>query len=109
MTLSAATLAAGDSVTATIANGPGLARDWVGLYSSNGATLLNWKYLNGSQTVPGSGLHQRGRVDADADHTWLLPSPVRERQHHPGDEPRRYRAVTRGAVRPGVPAILDGT
>ena len=55
MTLSAATVAAGDSVTATIANGPGLARDWVGLYSSNGATLLNWKYLNGSQTVPAQG------------------------------------------------------
>ena len=55
MTVSATTVAAGDSVTATIANGPGLARDWIGLYSSNGATLLNWKYLNGSQTVPAQG------------------------------------------------------
>ena len=42
-------------MNATVVNGPGLARDWVGLYSSNGATLLNWKYLNGTQSVPAQG------------------------------------------------------
>jgi len=43
-------------VTATVANGPGLPRDWVGLYAANGQTLLDWKYLNGSQSVPAQGV-----------------------------------------------------
>ena len=56
--LSATSVAAGAAVTATIANGPGNAGDWVGLFG-NGAgdgTYVNWKYLNGTQTRPGSGV-----------------------------------------------------
>jgi hypothetical protein len=28
----------------------------VGIYASNGSTLLDWKYLNGSQVAPAQGL-----------------------------------------------------
>jgi len=56
MTLSATTVAPGESVTATVANGPGLQRDWIGLYQNGSSTLLDWKYLNGSQTLPASGV-----------------------------------------------------
>jgi hypothetical protein len=54
-TVSATTIAPGATVTTTIANGPGNPRDWVGVYPSDGATLLDWKYLNGSQTAPAQG------------------------------------------------------
>jgi len=48
---------AGDTVTATIANGPGAQGDWVGLYDANGALseYLQWQYLNGSQSRPANG------------------------------------------------------
>jgi len=48
-------VAAGEPVTATIANGPGLARELGRPVLVNGGTLLNWKYLNGSQSVPAQG------------------------------------------------------
>src|SRR6185436_19396065 len=54
-TASPTTITPGGTVTATIANGPGAARDWVGLFSSGGS-MLDWKYLNGAQTVPATGL-----------------------------------------------------
>jgi hypothetical protein len=55
--LSATTVAAGTTVTATIANGPGNAGDWVALYSAGAADgqYVDWKYLNGTRTRPGSG------------------------------------------------------
>jgi hypothetical protein len=56
MNLSATTAAPGGSVNVTIGNGPGLPRDWIGLYAASGATLLDWKYLNGTQSVPAQGL-----------------------------------------------------
>jgi hypothetical protein len=45
-------------VQVTVANGPGNARDWVGLYLSSGSdtALLDWKYLNGTRAVPASGV-----------------------------------------------------
>ena len=56
--LSATTVAAGATVTATIANGPGNASDWVGLVDANAAdgTYVDWKYLNGTRTRPGAGM-----------------------------------------------------
>ena len=56
--LSATTVVAGGTVTATIANGPGNAGDWVGLFGAGAAdgTYLDWKYLNGTRTRPGSGV-----------------------------------------------------
>jgi hypothetical protein len=56
--LSATTIARGGTVTATIANGPGTASDWVGLYAAGAAdgTYIIWKYLNGTQTRPGAGI-----------------------------------------------------
>jgi hypothetical protein len=56
MSLSATAVAPGETVTATVANGPGLPRDWIGLYPSGSSTLLDWKYLNGSQSVPAQGV-----------------------------------------------------
>jgi hypothetical protein len=56
--LSATTVASGGTVTATIANGPGNAGDWVGLYgeSAGNGTYVDWKYLNGTRSKPGSGV-----------------------------------------------------
>ena len=60
ITLSAATAVAGQSVTATVANGPANAWDWVGLYptGATSATVnrLSYQYLNGLQTAPSSGV-----------------------------------------------------
>ena len=58
-------------MAATVANGPGNARDWVGLYPA-GATsaLVNrvaYRYLNGLTTVPASGV-------SDATITFVLPA-----------------------------------
>ena len=56
--LSATTAVPGGTVTATVANGPGKAGDWVGLFSDNApdATYVDWMYLNGTKTRPASGL-----------------------------------------------------
>jgi hypothetical protein len=58
VTLSATTVAPGATVTATVANGPGNAGDWVGLYTTGAAdgTYIDWKYLNGTRTKPGTGV-----------------------------------------------------
>ena len=58
ITLSATTVVAGGTVTATMANGPGNAGDWVGLYGASAAdgTYEDWKYLNGTRSKPGSGV-----------------------------------------------------
>ena len=50
--LSATTVVPGGTVTATIANGPGNAGDWVGLHGASVAdgTYVDWKYLNGTRT-----------------------------------------------------------
>jgi hypothetical protein len=57
--LSTTTVAAGGTVTATVANGPGNTRDWVGLYptgtSSSTSNRLAYQYLNGLQTPPTNG------------------------------------------------------
>jgi hypothetical protein len=55
--LSATTAVTGQTVTATIANGPGFGADWVGLYPASAtsavANLLASQYLNGRGTAPG--------------------------------------------------------
>ena len=48
--------APGTTVQATIAGGPGNAIDWVALFAADGVTRLEWKYLNGSQSPPATGL-----------------------------------------------------
>jgi hypothetical protein len=57
VTVSATTVSAGGTVTATIADGPATMGDWVGLYvaSDPDSTYLAWSYLNGSQTRPATG------------------------------------------------------
>src|SRR6185503_19094980 len=58
ITPSATTVAPGAAVTATIANGPGTAGDWVALYATGAppTALLQWQYLNGTHTAPTAGL-----------------------------------------------------
>ena len=55
-TVSATTAAPGNIVTATVANGPGNATDWVALFPANGSTWLDWKFLNGARAAPAAGL-----------------------------------------------------
>ena len=58
ITVSPTTVAPGALITTTVANGPGIAGDWVGLHLVNGAdsSYLQWKYLNGTTTQPATGL-----------------------------------------------------
>ena len=49
----------GGVISFTVSNGPGNPADWVGLYAVSGQDMggqLSWKYLNGQNTVPSSGL-----------------------------------------------------
>jgi len=57
VTVTPPSVAPGNPVNATIANGPGNARDWVGLYQAGAgnASYVAWKYLNGLQTPPAAG------------------------------------------------------
>ncbi|HJU43444.1 MAG TPA: S8 family serine peptidase [Vicinamibacterales bacterium] len=48
----------GGTITATVEEGPGNPKDWLGLYcpASNGdQSTFDWKFLNGSKTAPTSG------------------------------------------------------
>jgi len=68
VTLGATTGPAGGAVTATVANGPGTAGDWVGLYDATG-TALQWQYLDGTQVKPATGV-------STATVTFTLPATV---------------------------------
>jgi subtilisin family serine protease len=49
----------GQGITATVANGPGNATDWVGLFlvgAADSAHEGRWAYLNGTKTAPTAGL-----------------------------------------------------
>src|SRR5256885_2100047 len=48
----------GGTLTATVSNNPGNATDWVGLYAETAPdnTYLDWCYLNGTKTVPSTGV-----------------------------------------------------
>jgi hypothetical protein len=48
----------GGTVTASVLNGPGNTTDWIGLYQvdATDSNYVDWKYLNGSQTAPSTGL-----------------------------------------------------
>ncbi|MDO8677398.1 MAG: M12 family metallo-peptidase [Acidobacteriota bacterium] len=49
----------GGTLTVTVGNGPGHARDWVGLFcpaAVSHVSFIDWKYLNGSRTPPAVGL-----------------------------------------------------
>jgi len=58
LSVSTTTATPGQSVTVTVANGPGNPRDWVGLHVSSAAdtTYLDWKFLDGTRTAPVTGL-----------------------------------------------------
>ena len=68
VTLGATTGTAGGTVTATVANGPGTAGDWVGLYDANGSAV-QWQYLDGTQVKPATG-------SSNATVTFTLPAAV---------------------------------
>jgi hypothetical protein len=67
ITASASTVAPGGSVTATITNGPGNRTDWIATYPHGASTYLDWRYLNGTQVAPATGL-------TDAMLTYTMPS-----------------------------------
>jgi hypothetical protein len=48
----------GGTETVTVANGPGNARDWVGVFAtaSGNAAFIDWKYLNGLKTAPAAAV-----------------------------------------------------
>jgi len=59
LTATPAAVLPGGSATATVADGPGNRRDWIGVYAAGSSTYmdyLDWKYLNGSKAAPASGL-----------------------------------------------------
>ena len=57
LSISAATVAAGATVTASLAGGPAYNGDWVGLYGENGSLseYKDWRYLNNEQIFPDAG------------------------------------------------------
>jgi glucose/arabinose dehydrogenase len=58
ITVSTTTATPGQTVTVTVANGPGKPLDWVGLYNASAAnqTPITWVYLNGTKTAPATGM-----------------------------------------------------
>ena len=58
LTVSAATVNPGATITVTVANGPGNPSDWVMLAATSAADsgYLTWQYLNGWTTPPATGL-----------------------------------------------------
>ncbi len=56
--LSATSVESGGVVTVTVADGPGFALDWVGVYATtdDDTTFQSWRYLSGTQSPPGTGL-----------------------------------------------------
>lgn len=59
LTVTPTTVSPGGRVTVTVANGPGNALDWVGMFPAGAADsgyLTNWVHLNGSKTVPPAGV-----------------------------------------------------
>ena len=58
VTVSTTTATPGQTIQVTVSNGPGNARDWVGLHATSAAdtVYLDWKYLNGTRTPPAAGL-----------------------------------------------------
>jgi hypothetical protein len=56
---SATTIAPGGAITVTVTNAPGDPNSWVGLYlttTPDAGPIVTWKYLNGLQTPPTTGL-----------------------------------------------------
>src|SRR5689334_12215013 len=49
-------VAGSTSASVGVTNGPGNARDWVALYPVGSFSLIDWFYLNGSKTAPGTGV-----------------------------------------------------
>ncbi len=58
LTVSAASVRLGGSVSVTVSNGPGNRSDWVALARVGTALTsnLDWKYLNGTRSLPATGL-----------------------------------------------------
>ena len=58
VTLNTATVTPGSAIGFTVSSGPANPTDWVGLYASAAADTgyIDWVYLNGSQTAPGTGV-----------------------------------------------------
>jgi chitinase len=64
VTAGATTVLPGATITATVTNGPGNLRDWVGLYGTTApdSPSLDWSYLNGTTIVPEQALTEGALV-----------------------------------------------
>jgi hypothetical protein len=58
LTVSSTTVNPGNTITVTLANGPGYPQDWVsfGLVSAPDGIYVAWSYLNGLTSIPPTGL-----------------------------------------------------
>ena len=71
--------ASGEKIVASFGNGPGNAKDWIGIYRSNespgGVPSTVWSYTNGRQSVSGSSGPTGGSVSfgKSSKPTWPLP------------------------------------
>src|SRR5947207_14097877 len=59
LTVTPTTVSPGGTVTVIVANGPGNATDWLGMFpagSGDSGYLSNWVYLSASRTIPPPGM-----------------------------------------------------
>jgi uncharacterized protein YegP (UPF0339 family) len=73
ISLSATTVPLGGSLEVTVSNGPGNRNDWVALSKAGSAptSYLDWKYLNGTKSLPAAGL-------TSATLTFVIPQTMGE-------------------------------
>jgi hypothetical protein len=56
VTVGATSVTSGSNLQVTVANGPGNRLDYVGVYPVGSSTSVTWKYLNGTQSAPATGV-----------------------------------------------------
>ena len=58
LTITPSAASGGATVTVVVANAPGFATDWIGLYSvdASDGSYLDWKFLNGTRVAPSTGV-----------------------------------------------------
>jgi len=80
LSLNKTSYTSGESIVATFANGPGHAKDWIGIYKSNeapgGLPSTAWYYTNNRQSANGSSGPTAGSVtfSSGSKPTWPLPA-----------------------------------
>jgi hypothetical protein len=98
--VSKTSLAMGELVQVTIADGPGNRTDWVVLakVGTGVSSYLDWKYLSGSRSLPPTGL-------TSAVLTFAMPATLKPRFFLTNS---RYNLWRPGVARPPIPVMLIG-